>query len=341
MDSNRKLSFFSGKRILITGGTGSFGQACVKKLLQEADPQAVIVFSRDEWKQWEMQQKDTLFTSQKMRYFLGDIRDKERLERAFANVDIVIHAAALKQVPAAEYNPTEFIQTNVLGAMHIIDAAIHCKVEKVVALSTDKAVNPTNLYGATKLCSDKTFIAANALVGRTGKPSFSIMRYGNVLNTRGSLLSVWQNQLEQGLPITVTDDKMSRFWITKEQAVDFVLSSIEDARGGEIYIPKMPSMKILDMAEALYPNREKKIIGIREGEKLHEMLISSIDARNALEFSSHFTILPEIYKTIPHLYDKFLKDRHYETLPQDFTYTSDKNDWWLTPDSLQEILKNS
>jgi UDP-N-acetylglucosamine 4,6-dehydratase/5-epimerase len=340
MHSIADLTFLKDKRVLITGGTGSFGQACAAKILKEADPQALIIFSRDERKQWVMQQDEPLFKSPKMRYFLGDVRDKERLMRAFKDVDIVIHAAALKQVPAAEYNPTEFVRTNVLGAMNISDAAIDCDVEKVIALSTDKAVNPTTLYGATKLCADKIFIAANSYVGSKKKPIFSIVRYGNVLGTRGSIISLWKKQTAvPGARITVTDREMTRFWITVEQAITFVLKTVQDARGGEIYIPKMASMKIIDMAKALYPHQEMEFIGIREGEKMHELLVNSTDARHTLAFKDHFVILPQIYQHKTEALNYLLKDRQYETLPANFSYASDTNTCWLNRETLLEMLK--
>lgn len=286
-------TYFRNKNILITGGTGSFGKACAYHLLEKDLCNKVIIFSRDEWKQWQMQQSNPIFSHPKIRYFLGDVRDKDRLERAFCDVNIVIHAAALKQVPAAEYNPGEFIKTNVTGAMNIIDAAIDAGVEKVIGLSTDKAVNPVNLYGATKLCSDKLFVSSNAYVGKRGLPTFSVVRYGNVLGSRGSLLPHWQSLLAKGnTKLPITDVRMTRFWITLSQAVEFVLSSLQDAVGGEIFIPKSPSVKIVDLAKAIAPQVSYDICGIRPGEKLHELLVSQDDARHTFESANRYTVAP-------------------------------------------------
>lgn len=314
----------NGKSILITGGTGSFGRTFVKRVLAEGNPKKVIIFSRDEWKQWEMKRSDPLYEDPRIRYFLGDVRDKSRLVRAFDGVDCVVHAAALKHVPVAEYNPSEFVKTNVYGAMNIIDAAIDCGVKKVIALSTDKAVNPVNLYGATKLCSDKLFVGGGAYVGERGHPLFSIVRYGNVLASRGSIIPLWQTMIAEGArELPVTDERMTRFWITLEDAVDFVVQAFSFMEGGEIFVPKIPSMKILDLAEAVAPNIDKKVCGIREGEKLHEMLISAEDARQAREFDSHYTIYPQVLGGESS--SRFVLKEKGKTLPEGFVYASDTN----------------
>jgi len=275
--------------ILITGGTGSFGKEFIRNILRTSRPRRVIVYSRDEWKQSEMQ-ADPEFQDKSVRFFLGDVRDKDRLCLAMRDVDYVIHAAALKQVPAAEYNPHEFIKTNVNGATNIVEAAIEAKVKRVVALSTDKAVNPVNLYGATKLCSDKVFIAANSYAG-VGGTTFSVVRYGNVVGSRGSVIPLFQKQRESG-SITITNPDMTRFLITLQQGVDFVLSSLKNMVGGELFVPKIPACTVSDLANVLAPDCEKNIIGLRPGEKMHEILIPSDEARNVLEFDDHFVIQP-------------------------------------------------
>ena len=285
--------FLDGKSILITGGTGSFGQVCVRHLLEKTKASRVIVFSRDEWKQWQMRESDPLFRQPNIRFFLGDMRDKERLRLALKDVNYVIHAAALKQVPAAEYNPSEFVNTNVLGAMNLCSAAIEAGVERVLSLSSDKAVNPINLYGATKLCSDKLLIAANSYVGKKGEPIFSVVRYGNVLGSRGSLIPLWKDLIAKGATaIPITDPAMTRFWITLQGAVAFVLMALEQSVGGEIFIPKSPSVTIESLARACFSEYPTKVVGIRPGEKLHEILISRDDARTTYEFSDHYRILP-------------------------------------------------
>ena len=275
--------------ILITGGTGSFGKEFIRNVLRTSRPRRVIVYSRDEWKQSEMQ-SDPDFQDKSVRFFLGDVRDKDRLCIAMRDVDYVIHAAALKQVPAAEYNPHEFIKTNVNGATNIVEAAIEAKVKRVVALSTDKAVNPVNLYGATKLCSDKVFIAANSYAG-VGGTTFSVVRYGNVVGSRGSVIPLFQKQRESG-KITITNPEMTRFLITLQKGVDFVLSSLENMVGGELFVPKIPACTVSDLADVIAPDCEKEIIGLRPGEKMHEILIPSDEARNVLEFDDHFVIQP-------------------------------------------------
>jgi UDP-N-acetylglucosamine 4,6-dehydratase len=341
MDSSQ----FSGKSILITGGTGSFGRAFAKKLIEEDACRKVIIFSRDEWKQWEMRQSHPLFQSAKMRFFLGDVRDENRLRRAFNEVDIVIHAAALKQVPAAEYNPTEFIKTNVNGGMNVIDAAIDCGVKQVVALSTDKAVNPVNLYGATKLCSDKLFVAANSYVGARKYPIFFVVRYGNVAGSRGSVIPMWRRLLaETQNPIPITDERMTRFWITLPEAVDFVVKCLSQAHGGEIFVPKIPSFKITELAKAMDKSRKTVAVGIREGEKLHELMIGVDDARHTLDFDDHYVIVPEMLTSSDELMQKFLGKRQGTKPKEGFSYTSDGNSEWLDAQALSqrisEVLKD-
>ena len=274
------------KVILITGGTGSFGKAFVRRILRTEKPKKVIVFSRDELKQWEMQQE---VQDERLRFFLGDVRDRDRLYRAFDGVDVVVHAAALKQVPAAEYNPLECIKTNVLGAANVIDAAIDRRVSRVLALSTDKAVNPVNLYGASKLCSDKLFVHAGSY-SRDAGTKFSVTRYGNVVGSRGSVLPFFLSRRGQEVP--VTDPRMTRFWITLDQAVQFVIDNLERMNGGEIFVPKIPSMRIVDLAEAL--DCTYRVVGIRPGEKLHESLISEDEARNTVDMETHYCVLSSI-----------------------------------------------
>jgi len=278
-----------GKTILITGGTGSFGQKFVEIALKEYRPKKLIILSRDEMKQYEMSKK---FNQKNVRYFIGDIRDSARLHRAFNGVDIVIHAAAIKIVPAAEYNPFEAVKTNVIGAENIINVAIDNGVKLVMALSTDKAANPINLYGATKLCAEKMFIAANNYSPHGTK--FSVVRYGNVFGSRGSIAPHFNECKKKGV-IPITDKRMTRFWITLEQGVKFVISSIEQMHGGEIFVPKIPSMKIIDFARTIAPNCKFKIIGIRPGEKLHEVLVSTDDARHTIEKSDRYVIYPDVY----------------------------------------------
>jgi len=336
------LSPLDGKTILITGGTGSFGRTFIRQILTEHNPHKVIVLSRDEWKQWEMRRSDPIFDHDKIRYFLGDVRDKGRLYRAFRDVDLVVHSAALKQVPAAEYNPTEFVQTNIHGAMNVIDAAIDRGVEKVIALSTDKAVNPINLYGATKLCSDKLFVAGNIYVGNRTYPKFSVVRYGNVLGSRGSIIPLWKQMLADGVPeLSITDSRMTRFWITLKQASDFVTRAFSDMCGGEIFVPKIPSMKIMDLAEALAPGYPTKVIGIREGEKLHELMINCDDARGAYEFKHCYVIVPQVFKDDRCMLTSFFLKNAGKPVPENFVYASNTNDLWLTLDELREVIDNA
>lgn len=333
---------FANQTILITGGSGSFGRALAKHILNENVCRKVIIFSRDEWKQWEMRRSNPIFDHPKIRYFLGDVRDAPRLLRAFHEVDLIVHAAALKQVPAAEYNPSEFIKTNIDGAMNVIDAAIDCGVKKVVALSTDKAVNPVNLYGATKLCSDKLFVAGNAYVGARGYPKFAVVRYGNVAGSRGSIIPFWQHMISQGIKaLPVTDERMTRFWITLEEAVQFVRKSFQILEGGEIFVPKIPSIKIMDLANALAPDLEKEICGIRPGEKLNELMISADDARHTLEFEKYYVILPELAKDEPLPHAEPIPRRKGQQVPAGFVYASHTNTEWLTKEQLGNYLQRN
>ena len=324
---------FNNKNILITGGTGSFGKKYTKILLTEYNTNKIIIYSRDEFKQYEMSQK---FNDRRMRYFIGDVRDGKRLRKAMEDVDIVIHAAALKHVPVAEYNPMECIKTNVNGAQNVIDAAIEAEVEKVIALSTDKAAAPINLYGATKLASDKLFVAANNMVG-SKKTRFSVVRYGNVIGSRGSVIPFFVKLIKEGakeLPITHPD--MSRFLITLEEGVRFVLKNFERMKGGEIFVPKIPSMKIVDLAKCLAPDVPHKIIGTRPGEKLHEVMITKDD--RIVEFEDHFVIKPTINFG-------FKADYTINALGEigrereGFEYSSGTNDWWLSCEEFKEKAK--
>ena len=321
------------KNILITGGTGSFGMKCTKIILDRYKPKRLIIFSRDELKQFEMAQdySDTKYDS--IRYFIGDVRDKERLHRAFHNVDYVIHAAALKQVPAAEYNPFEAVKTNILGAQNVINVAIDQGVKKVIALSTDKAANPINLYGATKLCSDKLFIAGNSYVGHK-HTIFSVVRYGNVVGSRGSVIPFFLKCRENGV-LPITDPRMTRFWITLEQGVDFVLNCLETMVGGELFVPKLPSMNIMDLAKVIAPECKTNIIGIRPGEKLHEVMIPKDDARRTIEYDDHYVIQPDFV-----FWEKRFIDSGCKPAPAEFEYNSGDNPWMLTPEQMSEIIKN-
>ncbi|MBF0119204.1 MAG: UDP-N-acetylglucosamine 4,6-dehydratase (inverting) [Desulfobacterales bacterium] len=322
----------NGSNILITGGTGSFGKKFVQFVIGHYKPEKLIIFSRDELKQFEMQQRWNTKEYPFIRYFLGDVRDRDRLKRAFSGIDYVVHAAALKQVPAAEYNPQECIKTNILGAMNIIDAALTCGVKKVVALSTDKACNPINLYGATKLCSDKLFVAANVYGGFEGT-KFSVVRYGNVVGSRGSVVPFFKERMKTG-KLPITDARMTRFWLTLSQGAEFVLKCIELGQGGEIFIPKISSMKITELAKAICPDCEMEIIGIRPGEKLHEMLISEDEARNAVEFEECFVIQPHEHKRKKLL---AIKDNG-KPCPEGFLYSSDKNPVFMSIDELKKLL---
>jgi len=321
------------KTILITGGTGSFGKKCTEIILKKYKPKKLIIFSRDELKQFEMAQQfpDSKFNC--IRFFIGDVRDKERLNRAFRNVDFIIHAAALKQVPAAEYNPFEAVKTNIMGAQNIIDVAIDQGVKKVIALSTDKAANPINLYGATKLCSDKLFIAGNSYVGREDT-IFSVVRYGNVVGSRGSVIPFFLKQRETGV-LPITDPRMTRFWITLEQGVSFVLDCLKRVVGGELFVPKIPSMNIMDLAKAIAPECKTKIIGIRPGEKLHEVMVPRDEARMTLEFDKFFIIQPKFW-----FFERRFKNKKGKPLPEDFEYSSGTNKQWLTLEELRKMIKN-
>jgi UDP-N-acetylglucosamine 4,6-dehydratase len=331
-------NLFKDSDVLVTGGTGSFGKAAIKIILNQLKPKRLIVFSRDEFKQFSMSNEIKNSDKKRIRFFIGDIRDKERLVRAMKNVKYVIHAAAMKHVNACEYNPMEAIKTNVIGAENIINTAIDCGVKKVIALSTDKAANPSNLYGATKLCSDKLFIAANNLAGND-LTKFSVVRYGNVLGSRGSVVEIFKKMLEQGnkfIPITHPD--MTRFWITLEQGVNFVISSFLGMKGGEVFIPKIPSMKVTDLAKCIAPKIKQKIIGIRPGEKLHEMMITKEDALSTFEFSDRYIILPNSvykYKNRKYLYNK-IKGKKVRS---NFEYSSNNNSEWLNNKSLKKMLK--
>jgi len=318
---------FKEKTILITGGTGSFGKKFTEILLSQHQPKKVIIFSRDEMKQYEMSKN---INGDNVRYFIGDIRDPDRLHRAFNGVNIIIHAAALKIVPTAEYNPFEVVKTNIIGAENVINIAIDNNVEKVIALSTDKAANPINLYGATKLCAEKMFIAANNYSPHGTR--FSVVRYGNVLGSRGSVVPFFKECIKNG-EIPITDKRMTRFWITLKQGADFVISCLEDMQGGEIFIPKIPSMKILDLAKAIAPKCKIKITGIRPGEKLHEVLIAADDARYTEERKDRFITCPGVVFGKNH---RFLK----KTLPDSFDgYRSDNNTEWLSAGALQKMIQ--
>jgi UDP-N-acetylglucosamine 4,6-dehydratase len=326
---------FNNKSILITGGTGSFGKQYVRTILDKYKPKRVIVFSRDELKQFEMQQE---FSSEVMRYFIGDVRDGDRLKQAMRGVDYVIHAAALKQVPAAEYNPMECIKTNINGAQNVINAAIENEVEKVIALSTDKAANPINLYGATKLVSDKLFVAANNLVGGH-KTRFAVVRYGNVVGSRGSVVPFFKKMIKNGASeLPITDSDMTRFWITLPQGVDFVLKAFLRMHGGEVFVPKIPSSKITDLAKAVAPNLATKIIGIRPGEKLHEIMCPADDSHLTLEFHDHYVIKPTITFFAPVDYSVNKLGEIGKMVVQGFEYNSGTNPHFLTIEELQEMI---
>jgi UDP-N-acetylglucosamine 4,6-dehydratase len=320
---------WKNKVVLVTGGTGSFGRKFVGAMLSEFHPAKVIVFSRDELKQHEMRSDGLDHPS--LRYFIGDVRDQSRLRRAMHEVDIVVHAAALKQVPACEYNPIEAILTNIMGGRNVVEAAIDMGVDKVMALSTDKAVNPINMYGATKLAAEKLFIQSNAYAGGTGT-RFSCVRYGNVVGSRGSVIPVFLRQKEQG-KITITDKRMTRFWLTVEQGVNFTIKSIERMQGGEVFIPKIPSMRIMDLATEIAPDVEMEFIGIRPGEKLHEVLISEDEARHSLDLDDFFVVEPPASPWFGHGWRSEGKP-----LPEGFSYMSNSNDVWLTREEINQIL---
>ncbi len=330
---------FDNKNILITGGTGSFGKQYARTILANYKPNKLIILSRDELKQFEMQQE---FDQSCMRFFLGDVRDRERLIQAFNGVDYVIHAAALKQVPAAEYNPTECIKTNIHGAENVIEAAIQNRVKKVIALSTDKAANPINLYGATKLASDKLFVAANNFAG-TDEISFGVVRYGNVVGSRGSVVPFFKKLINDGATtLPITDAQMTRFWITLQQGVDFVLKNFERMRGGEIFVPKIPSVRIMDLARAMAPDLDTDIIGIRPGEKLHEIMCPADDSHLTLEFDDHYVIKPSIkfhHEDID--FDTNLLGETGTPVAQGFAYDSGTNEHFLNIEEIVEFNRVS
>lgn len=326
---------FKNKTILVTGGTGSFGKKFVEIILKNhKNLKKLIIFSRDELKQYEMAKNFPIQKYPSIRFFIGDVRDKERLETACKGVDYIIHAAALKQVPAAEYNPIEFIKTNIYGASNIIEAAISTNVKKIIALSTDKAAAPINLYGATKLCSDKLFIAANNYAG-TNKISFSVVRYGNVMNSRGSIIPLFREEIKKGF-LPITDERMTRFNITLEKSVDFVLNCLKISKGGEIFIPKIPSYKVIDVAKAIDKNSKIKIIGIRPGEKIHEEMITISDSQNTISLKNFYIILPSgSHKLLKYYQKKFSAKK----VPDNFSYNSFNNKEFLTVNHIKSLIK--
>lgn len=328
------MSILTNKTILITGGTGTFGKAFSKEVLSKyPDIAKVIIYSRDEFKQFEMGQLREFKDNPKMRYFVGDVRDRERLYRAFDGVDVVVHAAALKQIPSCEYNPFEAIKTNVNGAQNVIDAAIDRSVSRVVALSTDKACQPINLYGASKLCSDKLFIAGNSYVG-SKQTKFSVVRYGNVMGSRGSIVPFFKDLVtSDAKSLPITDDRMTRFWLRLDHAVGLVLYALENMLGGELYVKKIPSIKIVDLAKAIAPNLPIHIVGIRPGEKIHEKMISSDDARNTIELPDHYIIQPDF-----HWWKKRNKALKGKPVPKDFEYHSGNNDKWLSVEEIRKLI---
>jgi UDP-N-acetylglucosamine 4,6-dehydratase/5-epimerase len=323
----------NNKNILITGGTGSFGKKCTEIILQRYKPRRLIIFSRDELKQFEMAQQFSHSKYDCIRYFIGDIRDKERLYRAFSNVDYIIHAAALKQVPAAEYNPFEAVKTNILGGQNVINVAIDRGVKKVIALSTDKAANPINLYGATKLCSDKLFIAGNSYTGEDSTV-FSVVRYGNVMGSRGSVIPFFLKKKEEGI-LPITDPRMTRFWITLQHGVDFVLNCLEIMVGGELFVPKIPSMNMMDLAKAIAPECKTEIIGIRPGEKLHEIMVPKDEAQRTIEYEDNYIIKPDF-----RFFERRFNSSGGKPVPEGFEYNSEINPWQLSIDEMKEIIKN-
>ena len=326
-----KRSTFDGKSILVTGGTGSFGRRFIERVLAFSAPKRLIVFSRDELKQHEMRESMPGGTSEPIRYFIGDIRDRERLQRAFHGIDIVVHAAALKQVPACEYNPIEAVLTNVMGARNVLDAAVDQAVHKVIALSTDKAVNPINIYGATKLCMEKLIVQANAYTGSDRRPIFSCSRYGNVIGSRGSVIPLFEAQRKTGR-VTVTDERMTRFWLTLDEGVDFVMHCIDRMQGGEVFVPKIPSMHIMDLVAAVAPGCAVDAIGIRPGEKLHETLLSEDEARRAVEMDDMYVVPPEGEIRRPGT------EWPGNAVAENFRYSSDANDNWLGVADLQRLI---
>ena len=330
------MEFLKNKTLMITGGTGSFGQRCIRLLLKY-NLKKIIIYSRDELKQFEMANK---FNSTKLRFFLGDVRDRDRLELATKEVDIIIHAAALKQVPAAEYNPMESIKTNIYGAENVINSCIKNNVKKVIALSTDKAANPVNLYGATKLCSDKLFVNASSLTG-SGDTKFAVVRYGNVVGSRGSVLPYFQSLIQKNTKsLPITDERMTRFWITLDRGVEFVLNSLNIMKGGELFIPKTPSIKIVDLVKALDKNIKYHIVGIRPGEKLHEVLCPEDSARDTIEFKDYYLIRPlsDFTKEIDNNYKINKKKEKGKFVKSDFVYSSNTNSHFLNIDELKKLI---
>ena len=324
----------NGKTILITGGTGSFGKSFTKYVLDNYNPKKIIIYSRDEFKQFNMANQFKQY-KEKLRFFIGDVRDKDRLYRAFEGVDYVVHAAAMKQVPACEYNPIEAVKTNIDGAMNIIDAALDKNVKRVVALSTDKAVNPINLYGGTKLVSDKLFISANAYAG-TKDVCFSIVRYGNVAGSRGSVIPFFREIVESGeKSLPITDYRMTRFWISLEEGVKLVIKALTEAKGGETFISKIPSFKITDLAQAILPGCDMPEVGIREGEKLHEIMVTREDSMNTYEYEKHFIVYPNM-----EWWDSDKIQQGGKKVEQGFSYSSDNNTWWLSAEDLMERLRS-
>lgn len=323
----------NNKTILITGGTGSFGKCFTEYVLEHYEPKKVIIYSRDEFKQFLMENEFREYKD-KLRFFIGDVRDRERMQRAFEGVDYVIHAAALKQVPACEYNPNEAIKTNIHGAQNVIDAALDCDVKKVVALSTDKAVNPVNLYGGTKLVSDKLFVAANAYAG-TKDISFSIVRYGNVAGSRGSIIPLFHNIIKNGgTELPITDYRMTRFWISLTQGVELVIKALEEATGGETFISKIPSFKITDLAQAMLPGCKMPEVGIRPGEKLHEIMVTVEDSDTTYEYDKHFIVYPQVIWN-----SKQQINLSGKKVAEGFSYSSDNNVQWLSVEEIKELLK--
>ena len=318
------------KTILLTGGTGSFGHAFVERVVHQWPDVVIRVYSRDELKQSEMRAR---FGEQNVRYLIGDVRDRARMSRAAQGCDIVVHAAAMKQVEACEYNPFEAVRTNVLGAQHVVDSAIDAKVPKVVALSTDKAVNPANLYGATKLCAEKIFVQGNAYAAQS-ETRFACVRYGNVVGSRGSVVPLFFDQIESNGHLTITDERMTRFWITLPQAVDLVLYALEHMEGGEVFIPKIPSMRVVDLAEAMAPGLPTKVIGIRPGEKLHEQMLTASESRHTIDVGDVYIVQPELAWWT----DKAPQQRG-QRLPDGFEYSSHTNDWWINADELRSLLR--
>lgn len=327
---------FDNKTILVTGGTGSFGKKFISRILNEFPKvKKIIIFSRDELKQYDMAILEPFKSnSSKLRFFIGDVRDSERMNRACEGVDIIIHAAALKQVPTAEYNPMECIKTNVFGTENIVNSALNCGVQKVVALSTDKAAAPINLYGATKLCSDKLITAANNMKGSRDL-TFSVVRYGNVMGSRGSVIPFFMKSANDGV-LPITDERMTRFNITLDQGVDMVFYAVDNSWGGEIFVPKIPSYKILDIATAIAPNSKKEIIGIRPGEKIHEEMITETDSLNTLDCGKYYVILPSLYEWS---LEDFKRKFDAKAVPHGFKYSSDINDEWVSVDDMRQLIR--